>query len=77
MSRNKTYIRQLKTIHVIDEKLIKAAEIAEAKITGKETPADDPHKKADAENKGHLSGDQTTCAETPVAPVGATPETAT
>ncbi|CAF1414551.1 unnamed protein product [Adineta ricciae] len=60
-----------------NEKLIKAAEIAEAKITGKETPADDPHKKADAENKGHLSGDQTTCAETPVAPVGATPETAT
>jgi dihydroxyacid dehydratase/phosphogluconate dehydratase len=48
-----------------------------AKITGKETPACDPHKKADAENKGHLSGDQTTISETPVAPVGATTETAT
>ncbi|CAF1015039.1 unnamed protein product [Adineta steineri] len=58
------------------DKTIKAAEIAEAKITGKETPACDPHKKADAENKGQLTGDQSTIRETPVAPVGATPETA-
>lgn len=59
-------------LFLLDDKLIRAAEIAEAKITGKETPASDPHKKADAENIGHLSGDQSTCAETPVAPVGAT-----
>ncbi|CAF1159046.1 unnamed protein product [Adineta steineri] len=59
-----------------NDKMIKAAEIAEAKITNTETPAFDPHKKADAENQGHLSGDQTTCKETPVAPVGATPDTA-
>ncbi len=42
-----------------------------------ETPSNDPHKKADAENRGHLSGDQSTCRETPVASMGATPETAT
>lgn len=60
----------------LDEKTIRAADIAEAKIAGKETPANDPHKKADAENRGHLSGDQSTIRETPVAPVGATTETA-
>lgn len=59
------------------DKTIKAAEIAKAKIAGEETPADDPHKKADAENRGHNSSDQTTIRETPVAPVGATTNTAT
>jgi hypothetical protein len=58
------------------DKTILAAEIAQAKITGQETPASDPHKKADAENQGQLSGDQTTIRETPVAPVGATTQTA-
>ena len=61
----------------IDDKTAAAAEIALAKIAGKETPPNDPHKKADAENQGQLSGDQTTCKETPVAPVGATTATAT
>ena len=59
----------------IDEKTIRAADLADAKIAGKETPASDPIKKADAENIGHLSGDQSTCSETPVAPLGATVET--
>ncbi|CAF0964717.1 unnamed protein product [Rotaria sordida] len=59
------------------DKTIKAAEIARAEIAGKETPACDPRKKADAENQGQLSGDQTTIAETPVAPVGAKPGTST
>lgn len=59
------------------DKTIQAAEIAEAKITGKETPANDPHKKADAENRGQLSGDQSNVRETPVAPVGATTHSAT
>mgnify|MGYP006940061839 FL=1 len=54
-----------------DEKMIRAADIAEAKIAGEETPSYDPHKKADRENEGWLTGDQTTIAETPVAPVGA------
>ena len=64
-------------MYKIDDKTIKAADIAEAKIVGKETPAYDPHKKADAENQSViLAGDQSTCAETPVAPVGATPDTA-
>ena len=53
-----------------------AADIADAKIAGKETPASDPHKKADAENQGQLSGDQSTILETPVAPVGATTKSA-
>ena len=61
----------------LDDKMAKAADIAEAKITGKETPADDPRKKADAENLGQLSGDQSTTRETPVAPVGATTHSAT
>jgi hypothetical protein len=61
----------------IDAKTIAAAEIASAKIAGKETPPNDPHKKADAENRGQLSGDQSTCKETPVAPVGATVDNAT
>ena len=52
--------------------MIQAADIAEAKIAGKETPANDPHKKADAENQGWMSGDQFTIAETPVAPFNAT-----
>jgi len=64
-------------LYKIDDKTILAADIAEAKIAGKETPPEDPHKKADAENQGQLSGDQSTCAETPVAPIGATPATAT
>jgi hypothetical protein len=34
-------------------------------------------KKADAENIGTLSGDQSTCSETPVAPIGAAPGTST
>ncbi len=59
------------------DKTIQAADIAEAKIAGEETPPSDPHKKADAENQGKLSGDQATIQETPVAPVGATTETAT
>jgi len=67
----------LKPIHFyLADKTIQAADIAEAKIAGKETPANDPHKKADAENRGQLSGDQSTIRETPVAPVGATTETA-
>ncbi len=52
-----------------DEKTILAADIAEAKITGEETPENDPHKQADAENQGSLTGDQTTITETPVAPL--------
>ncbi|CAF1132138.1 unnamed protein product [Adineta ricciae] len=58
-----------------NEKTIRAAELAEAHITGQDTPANDPHKKADAENQGWMSGDQFTIAETPVAPPGATPGT--
>ncbi len=57
---------------LIDEKTIRAADIAEAHITGQETPASDPHKKADAENLGWMSGDQFTISETPVAFMGAT-----
>jgi hypothetical protein len=57
---------------LIDAKTILAADIAEAHITGQETPANDPHKKADAENRGWMSGDQFTISETPVAPLGAT-----
>lgn len=57
---------------MIDEKLIRAAEIAEAHITGHETPSFDPHKKADAENQGWMSGDQFTISETPVAPINST-----
>ncbi|CAF1037965.1 unnamed protein product [Rotaria sp. Silwood1] len=60
----------------LTDKTIKAAEIARAEIAGKETPACDPRKKADAENQGQLSGDQSTIKETPVAPVGATTKTA-
>lgn len=61
----------------VADKTIAAADIASAEIAGKETPASDPRKKADAENRGQLSGDQATCAETPVAPVGATPGSST
>ncbi len=64
-------------LYEIDDATIRAADIAEAKIVGKETPANDPHKKADAENIGHLSGDQSTISETPVAPIGAAPGTST
>ena len=68
----------MKSVDVcLADKTIQAADIAEAKIAGKETPSSDPHKKADAENQGQLSGDQSTIRETPVAPVGATTETAT
>ncbi len=61
-----------KVYFLTDEKTIRAAEIAEAHITGQETPAFDPHKKADAENIGFMSGDQFTISETPVAFMGAT-----
>ena len=54
---------------------MQAADIAVAHITGKPTPDNDPHKKADRENQGWLSGDQFTIAETPVAPLNATPGT--
>ncbi len=56
---------------LIDAKTIRAADIVEAHITGQETPANDPHKKADAENRGMMSGDQFTISETPVALMGA------
>jgi len=56
---------------LIDAMTIRAADIVEAHITGQETPANDPHKKADAENQGWLSGDQFTISETPVAHLGA------
>ncbi|CAF1387844.1 unnamed protein product [Rotaria magnacalcarata] len=52
-------------------KTILAADIAEARIAGIETPADDPRKKADAENQGWMSGDQFTISETPVAHLNA------
>ncbi len=74
MKKNSQILFRVKCNNLIyfkDEKTIRAADIAEAKITGQETPASDPHKKADAENIGWLSGDQTTIAETPVAPFGA------
>ncbi|CAF2434083.1 unnamed protein product [Rotaria sp. Silwood2] len=60
-----------------NDKTARAAEIARAEIAGKETPASDPRKQADAENRGQLSGDQSTIRETPVAAVGATPQSAT
>ncbi|CAF0953683.1 unnamed protein product [Didymodactylos carnosus] len=48
------------------DKTILAADIAEAKIAHHETPANDPHKKADRENIGHQpTGTQTTIKETP------------
>lgn len=56
---------------LIDEKTIRAADLAECHITGQDTPASDPHKKADRENQGWLSGDQFTISETPVAHAGA------
>jgi len=56
---------------LIDNKTILAADIVEAHITGKETPENDPHKKADRENQGWLSGDQFTISETPVAHINA------
>lgn len=74
--RNNIHSNSWISFSIIDDKTIKAAQIAVAEATGKETPASDPRKKADAENQGQLSGDQATCAETPVAPVGATPDTA-
>ena len=55
--------------------MVQAAAIAKAHITGEETPYDDPHKKADRENQGWLSGDQFTISETPVAHINATPGT--
>jgi hypothetical protein len=60
---------------LIDSKTILAADIAEAHITGQETPENDPHKKADRENLGFLSGDQFTISETPVAHLNAQPGT--
>ncbi len=51
--------------------MILAAAIAEAHITGAETPENDPHKKADRENQDWLSGDQFTIAETSVARINA------
>ncbi len=65
----------LKLFFFIDDKTIRAALIAEAHITGQETPDFDPHKKADRENRGFLSGDQFTISETPVAHLNATPGT--
>ncbi len=66
------YIYKLHNLFFIckDDKTILAADIAEAKITGHDTPSYDPHKKADGENRGWLSGSQTTIRETPVAPFG-------
>lgn len=55
----------------IDDKTVMAAIIAEAHITGQDTPDYDPHKKADRENQGWMSGDQFTISETPVAHVNA------
>ncbi|CAF1592373.1 unnamed protein product [Rotaria sp. Silwood1] len=52
-----------------------AAAIAEAHIAHRETPDDDPMKKADRENEGWLSGDQFTITETPIAHLNATPGT--
>jgi len=60
---------------LIDRKTILAADIAEAHITGQETPEYDPHKKADRENIGFLTGDQFTITETPVAHLNAEPGT--
>jgi hypothetical protein len=60
----------------IDEKMIRAADIAESKFSGHGMLACDPHRKADAENIGHLSGDQSMISETPVAAFGATVESA-
>ena len=40
-------------------------------MAGVETPENDPHKKADRENIGWLSGDQFTISETPVAHMNA------
>jgi hypothetical protein len=56
---------------LIEDKTALAADIAEAHIVGKETPDSDPHKKADRENIGWLSGDQFTISETPVAHLNA------
>ena len=60
---------------LIDNKTELAAAIAEAHIAGRDTPENDPRKKADRENQGWLSGDQFTIAETPVAHLNATPGT--
>ncbi|CAF1334609.1 unnamed protein product [Rotaria sordida] len=49
-----------------DTKTVQAAVIANAHISGQETPDSDPRKRADRENEGRLSGDQFTIAETPV-----------
>lgn len=57
------------------DKTVLAAQIVEAHITGQDTPANDPHKKADRENEGWLSGDQFTISETPVAHMNAEPGT--
>ena len=56
--------------------MIRAADIAESKFSGHGMLACDPHRKADAENIGHLSGDQSMISETPVAAFGATVESA-
>ncbi|CAF3765765.1 unnamed protein product [Rotaria sp. Silwood1] len=50
-------------------------EVKREKSTHRETPDDDPMKKADRENEGWLSGDQFTIAETPIAHLNATPGT--
>ena len=57
------------------DKTALAAALAEAHIAGRETPDNDPRKKADRENQGWLSGDQFTIAETPVAHLNAMPGT--
>ncbi|CAF4268789.1 unnamed protein product [Rotaria sp. Silwood2] len=53
-------------------KAAQTAAIFEAQMAGQETPDCDPHKKADRENQGWLSGDQFTIVETPIAHVNAT-----
>jgi hypothetical protein len=50
--------------------MIRAADLVEAHLTGHDG-INDPHKKADAENIGWMSGDQFTISETPVAPLNA------
>jgi hypothetical protein len=59
-----------KVYSLIDEKMIRAADLVEAHLTGHDG-VNDPHKKADAENIGWMSGDQFTISETPVAPLNA------
>ena len=65
----------LSQFFLVVDKTVMAAAIAESHITGQEPPDYDPHKKADRENQGWLSGDQFTIAETPVAHINASPGT--